>query len=237
MSHRVFSGKLSDIDVNPTNQVVINTLNPHSYVIAKKDKYFSEALNDSDIVLADGIGIVLAAKLINKIKIKKISGADLQDHLLFLLNQDSGSVFYVGSTSATLSSIKSKIRENFPNIKVGTYAPPFKPVFSKNDNDLIIEQVNSFSPDVLFIGMTAPKQEKWLYQNKNRLNFRLASCIGAAFDFYAGTITRPSPFWINLGLEWFVRLIKEPRRLFHRNFVSTPLFLLDVVLRRLRGNQ
>jgi len=230
MSYQIFSDHLEKIGIDGDNQLVINTLNPHSYASAKKDNFFAEALKKSDIVLPDGSGIVLAARLLNKIKIKKISGADLQDHLLCVLNKNNGSVFYMGSTPQTLDLLKAKILKNFPNIKVGTYSPPFKPVFSQEDNDLIIEEINSFSPDVLFIGMTAPKQEKWLHQNKGRLNFKIASCIGAAFDFYAGTVIRASKFWINLHLEWLIRFMHEPKRLFRRNFISTPLFLTDLFL-------
>lgn len=234
MSFNVFIDELDKITIDINNQLVINTLNPHSYVVAKKDNLFSEALHNSDIVLPDGSGIVLAAKLLNKIKIKKITGADIQNHLLYKLNENNGSVFYMGSTPETLKLIKSKISKNFPSIKVGTYSPPFKPLLSQEDNDLIVKKVNTFSPDVLFIGMTAPKQEKWLYENKNRLNFRIASSIGAAFDFYSGTVARPSDFWIKLHLEWLVRFLNEPKRLFHRNFVSSSIFLKDLLLYRLK---
>ena len=88
--------------------------------------------------------------------------------------------------------------------------------------------INSFKPDVLFVGMTAPKQEKWVYQYQNMLNVNNICSIGAVFDFYAGNIKRSSRFWISIGLEWLPRFLKEPKRLFYRNFVSTPKFILDV---------
>ena len=93
----------------------------------------------------------------------------------------------------------------------------------------MVEAVNAFQPDYLFVGMTAPKQEKWVYENRNKLNATLICSIGAVFDFYAGTVQRSSQFWISLGLEWFPRLLREPKRLWRRNFISTPRFIIDVL--------
>jgi len=95
--------------------------------------------------------------------------------------------------------------------------------------------VNMFKPDVLFVGMTAPKQEKWVHQFKDRLQARNICAIGAVFDFYAGNVERSSEFWIKLGLEWLPRFLKEPKRLFKRNFISTPKFILEVLSFKLFG--
>lgn len=235
LGYDVFNEELSSINIESSTRKIVNTINPHSYVTAKKDITFKQALLSSDALVADGSGIVLAAKQIHKRKINKIAGADLHQYLLNELNRTNGSVFYMGASEETLIEIKNKVAMDFPNVKVGFYSPPFKPEFSMEDNNLIIERINSFIPDVLFIGMTAPKQEKWLYQHKARINFKLASSIGAVFDFYAGTVVRPSKFWINLHLEWLPRLIKEPKRLWRRNFISTPIFLLDIVKERLKS--
>ena len=101
-------------------------------------------------------------------------------------------------------------------------------ILSKEDSKYMINAVNAFKTDILFVGMTAPKQEKWVEVNKKELSVTVISSIGAVFDFYAGTVKRSGSFWINLGLEWFPRLIKEPKRLWRRNFISTPLFLLSL---------
>jgi len=225
----IFCGQLSDIDIR-SKKFIVNTINPHSYVTTKSDILFSRALKCSDILVPDGSGIVLAAKLINGEKINKIAGADLHKHLLGELNMIGGSVFYMGASQATLDKIQVRLFSDFPNVNVGTFSPPFKETFTHYDNVKIIEKINSFKPDVLFIGMTAPKQEKWLYMNKDKLNFKVASSLGAVFDFYAGTIARPSQFWLDLHLEWLLRLFKEPRRLWKRNFISAPLFLFDILL-------
>lgn len=234
MGYDVFNDELSSINIMNSNKQIINTINPHSYVTAKTDDIFKEALLASDTLIPDGSGIVIAAKQIHDIKINKIAGADLHLYLLSELDKYSGTVFYMGAAPNTLVKIKEKLAKDFPNIKVGTYSPPYKDNFSDDDNQVIIEQINSFSPDVLFIGMTAPKQEKWLYQHREQLNFKISSSIGAVFDFYAGTIVRPSRFWIDMHLEWLPRLLKEPKRLWRRNFVSTPVFLFDLIKQKFK---
>lgn len=89
----------------------------------------------------------------------------------------------------------------------------------------MIDEINVFMPDVLFIGMTAPKQEKWAHEHKTLLDARIICSIGAVFDFYAGTVVRPNKIWINLGLEWFVRLLKEPKRMWKRYLFYGPVFI------------
>lgn len=230
MSYNVFDDTLDSIQIIPNRKLIVNCINPHAYVVATKDPLFEQSLLASDIILPDGSGMVLAAKILNNGKIQKIAGGDFHHYLLQLLDREGGSVFYMGAAQKTLNLIEAKITANFSNIRVGTFSPPFKPVFSEEENNDIVEKINSFSPNLLFIGMTAPKQEKWLNQHKDRLNFDIAASIGAAFDFYAGTVVRPSEFWIKLHLEWLVRFLNEPKRLVHRNFVSTPIFLKDLLL-------
>jgi N-acetylglucosaminyldiphosphoundecaprenol N-acetyl-beta-D-mannosaminyltransferase len=98
----------------------------------------------------------------------------------------------------------------------------------------MIDAINQSKSDVLFVGMTAPKQEKWVYENRDLINTPVICSIGAVFDFYAGTVKRPSKFWISIGLEWLPRLLKEPRRLWRRTLISTPLFVWFVLLEKLR---
>lgn len=237
MGYDIFDDDIASISISDNDKCIINTLNPHSYVTAKSDVLFKQALLASDTLIPDGSGIVLAAKKIHNKAINKIAGADLHYYLLNELNKIHGSVFYMGAAENTLIKIKAKLGSDFPNIKVGFYSPPYKTKFSEKDNRLIVEQINSFRPNVLFIGMTAPKQEKWLYQHSNKLNFNIASSIGAVFDFYAGTVVRPSSFWIKTHLEWLPRLLKEPKRLWRRNFISTPIFLVDMLKSKIKNRK
>ncbi len=114
------------------------------------------------------------------------------------------------------------------------YSPPFKSAFSEDDNSIMINQINAFKPDVLFVGMTAPKQEKWAYANKSLIDVKVICAVGAVFDFYAGTVKRPGEFWINLGLEWFMRLIKEPVHMWKRYLFYGPVFVYKILKERIR---
>ena len=142
------------------------------------------------------------------------------------LSQEGGArYFFLGSTEHVLRLITRRIAKEFPNIEVcGTMTPPFKPEFSEDDNREMVAAVNAAQPDVLWVGMTAPKQEIWIHKNLDKLQVPLIAAIGAVFDFYAGTKKRSSEFWQSLGLEWLPRFLREPRRLWERNLKSTPIF-------------
>lgn len=209
--------------------------NPHSLVVAKNDPEFSKALVTADILLPDGVGIILAAKIMGLDLTERVAGSDLFLGLSDKANKEGGlRYFFLGSTQEVLDKITVRLSKEYPNITIcGVLSPPFKAEFSDEDNREMIDIINQAKPDVLWVGMTAPKQEKWIYKNKDKLDVPVMGAIGAVFDFYAGTVQR-SPEWAcRMGLEWLPRLIREPRRLFKRNFVSSPLFLYMVFKSRL----
>jgi N-acetylglucosaminyldiphosphoundecaprenol N-acetyl-beta-D-mannosaminyltransferase len=213
---------------------VVNTLNPHSYVLARKDRQFSEALRAADWLIPDGVGIQYAARVLVQRRIEKIAGSDLHEIVLKSLDGRSGSCFYLGSSEKTLELIRQRIAGEHPSVRVGTFSPPFRAVFTGEENREMTDAVNDFAPDVLFVGMTAPRQEKWVHENRERLNVPLICSVGAVFDFYAGTVKRSGKFWIRMGLEWLPRLLREPRRLWRRNFISTPMFLWYVAVEKMK---
>ncbi len=221
--YHVFISDLGQLETN--SKTLINTINPYSFVIAERDSLFKDALLDSDVLLPDGVGIVLASKVLANKKIKKIAGADLHQYLLTKLNKEGGKCFYLGSSESTLQKIKARVSVEYPAIKVGSYSPPFASHFNAAENAEMINAVNEFKPDVLFVGMTAPKQEKWAYVNKDQIDAQIICSIGAVFDFYAGTVNRPGKIWINMGLEWFIRLLKEPKRMWKRTVYYAPIFV------------
>lgn len=215
LNYPVFTAQLDAISL--CEKATINTINQYSYCIAEEDAHFKKALLASDVLLPDGVGIVIAAKVLYSKVIKKIAGADVHAFLLCRLNEQEGSCFYMGASKATLQKIEQRLSNEYPNIKVGSYSPPFKKEFASKENAEMIAAVNAFQPDVLFVGMTAPKQEKWTLEHKDALAVKGPICaIGAVFDFYAGTVNRPSSIWQNLGLEWLGRLLKEPKRMWKR---------------------
>lgn len=223
LDYSIYNGNLNQIEFS--RKILINTINQYSFCIAEQDTKFKTALQGSDILLPDGVAIVAAVNQLTGQKIKKIAGADIHLHLLQELEQKRGSCFYLGSSETTLLKIRKRMAVEFPNVRVGTFSPPFHTEFSHDKKSQKVEVVNAFQPDVLFVGMTAPKQEKWAYSHKDYLDTKIICSIGAVFDFYAGTVGRPNSFWINLRLEWFIRLVKEPRRMWKRYLYYGPVFI------------
>jgi N-acetylglucosaminyldiphosphoundecaprenol N-acetyl-beta-D-mannosaminyltransferase len=223
VDYSIYNGNLKDLPF--VRKTLINTINQYSYCIAQTDSAFKRALKGSDVLLADGMAIVAAVQLLEGQKTTKIAGADLHRFLLKDLNKKAGTCFYLGSSQNTLQKITARLAIEFPNVKVQTFSPVYASEFSPSENVEMLAAVNAFKPDVLFIGMTAPKQEKWAFHNKSVLHAKIICSIGAVFDFYAGTVQRPHPFWIQLRLEWFVRLIKEPKRMWKRYLYFGPIFV------------
>lgn len=232
INYNLFTGLLNDLPL--TSKTVINTINQYSFCIAEEDAKFKQALLESEILLPDGEGIVFAERLLTGKKIKKISGTDLHLHLLSTLNQKKGRCFYLGSSQSTLNKIKHKLSIEYPDLEAGFYSPPFKLSFTEQDNQQMIEAINSFKPDVLFIGLTAPKQEKWSAEHKAAIDAKIICAIGAVFDFYAGTVKRPSQLWINMRLEWFGRFVSEPKRMWRRYFYFGPIYLFHIAKTKIR---
>ncbi|MUH38103.1 glycosyltransferase [Zobellia amurskyensis] len=230
LGYPVFNGKLETVDWSAP-KLMVNTINQYSYCIAHEDAAFEKALKDSDILLPDGVGIVWAAKWFKKERVQKIAGADIHEFLLQYLQQTGGRCFYMGSSNEVLEKIKKRASQEYPNVAVGTHSPPYKPDFTPEDNAKIMNAINQFSPDVVFVGMTAPKQEKWVNQNGALIEKGVVCSIGAVFDFYAGTVQRPGKVWQNLGLEWLGRFVKEPKRMWKRYFYYGGVFAYHLVAR------
>ena len=211
--------------------------NPHSYAITLEDKVFSRALKDADWLVPDGTGVVLASRLLGGSINERVTGSDVFAGLNRRLN-DAGSmrVFFIGTTKENLELIKQRMAQDYPNIKVaGVYYPPFKDVYSNAEISAIVKAVNSAAPDVLWVGMSAPKQEKFIFENRARLNVKFVAAVGAVFDFYSGKVKRDKDSWfVNHGLEWLPRLLQEPGHLWQRMFVSAPVFMWNVIKQKVK---
>ncbi|MFB0612677.1 WecB/TagA/CpsF family glycosyltransferase [Aurantiacibacter poecillastricola] len=212
----------------------IACVNPHSIVVALDDAAFRHALHRADMTVPDGVGIVLASKFQGGTIAERVTGFDVFQLTCRLVNDRAGKVMFLGSSEDVLAIIAEKMARDFPAITVETYSPPYKSAFSDEDNAAMHRAVNTFRPDVLWVGMTAPKQEKWVEGNRAKLDTRMIGSIGAVFDFYAGRIKRPARVWRDLGLEWLPRLVGEPRRLWRRMGISAPIFVAEVVKDRFR---
>lgn len=216
----------------PDGKLLINTINAHSYNTALKDSLFAEALTKGDVLIPDGASVVMACRWLKAKSqpVERIAGWNLFVHEMDRLNRKGGTCFFMGSSEKVLELIRKRAAVDYPNIKVETYSPPYKPEFSEEDNKGIIEAINRANPDLLWIGMTAPKQEKWTYTHWKELDIHChVGNIGAVFDFFAGTVERAPLWWQEHSLEWLYRLLKEPKRMWRRYIIGNTLFLKNVV--------
>ncbi|MBI2428133.1 MAG: WecB/TagA/CpsF family glycosyltransferase [Ignavibacteriales bacterium] len=210
--------------------------NPHSLVTASTDSEFLSALHSADFLIPDGAGIVLASRMTNGDIRERVSGPDVLERLTQRLHRLGGhSYFFLGSTQETLHRLMRRMHDDFPFIEVkGTFTPAFSDDMPEEENERIITLINNMRPSVVWVGMTAPKQEKWIVKNRQRLSHtKLISAVGAGFDFFSGAKKRSSEWARENYLEWLPRLLREPFRLWRRNIISTPVFLLNVMKRTL----
>lgn len=235
----------------PKGKLLINTINAHSFNTAQKDGLFTEALTKGDVLIPDGASIVKACRWMKAKSqpTERVAGWDLFIFEMGRLEAESEelrgkneepvepaarkTVMFMGSSEKVLSLIRERAAVDYPNLDVVTYSPPYKAVFSDEDNQAIIKAINEANPDLLWIGMTAPKQEKWTYSHWNELNIHChVGTIGAVYDFYAGTVKRAPRWWQEHSLEWLYRLIREPRRMWRRYLIGNTLFLWNITKER-----
>lgn len=227
----------SDLANLPEGKLLINTINAFSYNNARRDILFEEALTKGDVLIPDGISIVRACRWLRAKSQPKerIAGWDLFEFEMRKLNARGGKVMFLGSSEKVLALIREKAAIVYPNLDVVTYSPPYKPKFTVEDDLTMVKAINDANPDLLWIGMTAPKQEKWTYANWDRLNIHChVGTIGAVFDFFAGTYKRAPMIWQRCGFEWLYRLLAEPRRMWRRYILGNAEFL-SLVLREKIG--
>ena len=216
----------------PKGKLLINTINAHSYNTALKDTLFAEALQNGDVLIPDGASIVMACKWLKAKSqpTERIAGWDLFCIEMEKLNKKGGKCFFMGSSPKVLSLIEEKAKTIYPNIIVESYSPPFKLEFNEEENKAIVHAINTANPNLLWIGMTAPKQEKWVYTHWDELNINChVGTIGAVFDFFAGTMQRAPIWWQKHSLEWLYRLIKEPKRMWRRYIIGNTLFIINII--------
>lgn len=240
------------IDI-PDGKVLINTINAHSYNVAQKDETFAECLIGGGFLIPDGASIVKACKFLNAkcqpkeriagwdlfaFEMQRLNGRSKKDDVRDFSGKINNRVMFLGSSEKVLAIIKERVAMDYPNLEVLTFSPPYKSDFSEDDSRAMVQAINRANPDLLWIGMTAPKQEKWTYQHWKELNIHChVGTIGAVFDFYAGTAKRAPKWWQEHSLEWLYRLIKEPRRMWRRYIIGNPLFVWNILKEKWRQSR
>jgi N-acetylglucosaminyldiphosphoundecaprenol N-acetyl-beta-D-mannosaminyltransferase len=202
----------------------------HGIAEANKNKEFKKILSLADLWVPDGISLIWLARLKGLSAKERISGADLMKDFFIASQKDNFNNYFYGDTPETLNLLSKKIKENFPRLKVaGYFSPPFK-VLSEREEQEIIDKINNAKPDILWVALGLPKQERWIYKNREKLKVPVVVGVGAAFKFLSGSVKR-APKWVgSMGLEWLWRLVFEFKTTWKRVFVAGPYFLWLVIL-------
>lgn len=209
----------ADYVVTPNSEIVYE---------AMADRELEDLLNGASLVLPDGAGVVLGSKILGTPLKQKVAGVDFADQLLEVLAQTGGSVYLLGSKPGVAELAAEKMLEKHPGLTIAGLADGYF-----KDEAPVIEKINLAKPDVLFVCLGAPKQERFMAAHRAELQVRLMAGLGGSLDSFAGTVKRAPRWMINCSLEWLYRLIKEPWRF--KRMLRLPKFIWRVVCRRISG--
>ena len=210
------------------HQIIVSGF--HGIWEAYRNQNLKTIFNSADIWIPDGIAPVLISRLKGLRNMERTPGAELMQAFFRLADKKGYSSFFYGDTQKTLTGLRKKLLADYPGHKIaGTFSPPFR-LLTKKENEDIIQMINDSCPDVLWVALGLPKQERWIYERRNRLHVPVAIGVGAAFAFVSGNVKRV-PEWIGKnGLEWLWRFIQEPKKLWRRDLLDGPRFLWHVFL-------
>lgn len=210
--------------ISAGRKTMFTTVNTYSIVVAQNHSEYLKHFKQADVVLPDGMGVVLAVRSLGRECPERVAGPEFVDALLPMAEDKKFSIFFLGSTEENLQKIEHNLRLEHPAIRIaGHYSPPHVSL-SEFDDDRIVERINLASPDILLVGMTAPKQELWLSRNYDKVNATFMIGVGAAFDYLAGVKTQCPKIIGRLGLEWLHRLVHSPRHVWKRE-LTIPMFV------------
>ena len=214
-------------------QHYVTLTNPHSVLLCHRNEQMKRATLEAGLTLPDGMGIILAARFLGYPHFGRVDGPTLMLHLCDIGRKCGYRHFFYGGAQNVADRLAERLLNLYPGLQIaGTYSPPFREVADEDTE--IVNRINEANPDVVWVGLGAPKQEQWMALHLGRIHATAMIGVGAAFDFHSGNV-KWSPKWVRkLGLEWAYRLAQNPRRMWRRNFIDTPLFLSKIVIERLK---
>jgi len=201
----------------------------HGVMEARRDPTYREVLNSADLFVPDGISLIWAARLRGVKRASRVPGPDLFWEGCCLADKRGYRVYFYGDTDETLDGLASTLKQRFPTLQIaGIHSPPFRPLTQEEDEQ-IVSKINAAKPDIIWVGLGAPKQERWMFDHRDRLEAPVMVGVGAAFKFSGGMVDR-APVWMRrIGLEWLWRFVHEPRRIWRRVMVDPFHFAYCVI--------
>lgn len=213
--------------LNKNKYSMIFTPNPEIVMMAQKDLEYKDILAEGDLVIPDGIGIILASRIKKLGLEKRLPGIEMMESILKYCNNAKKSIYLLGSSAENVENAAANIHKEYPNINIKGYSDGY---FDETEELRIIDKINEVKPDILFVAMGAPKQEKLMYRHRKILNVKVAMGVGGAIDVWAGAVKRAPKLFRKIGLEWLYRIATNPKRI--KRSLELPKFLLKVILSR-----
>jgi N-acetylglucosaminyldiphosphoundecaprenol N-acetyl-beta-D-mannosaminyltransferase len=213
--------------------LVLN-VNAHCLNLCYEDPKLRNFLNGAEVVFCDGAGVMLAARMLGRRVPERITYADWIWHLADFAAARGFSLYFLGARPGVAREAARRLKERYPGLKiVGVRHGYFDHSAGSAENEAVVGEINAAAPDIILVGLGMPLQERWLMENWQKLDIRVALTGGAVFDYVSGRLRRGPRFLIDSGFEWLARLLVAPRRLWRRYLLGNPLFLLRVLKQRL----
>lgn len=213
-----------------TNSQKMTVVTPYSEMVmyANRDGAYKKIINSADCVMPDGMGIIVAARLMGTPLKQQTTGVDLTRKIIEHANTCGYKLFFLGSTKKNLMQLSKVLYLNYPKLKFDTFAPPFKSKYDQNDNITITNKISRFNPHFLLVALGSPKQEIWILSNLAAINANIIIGIGGSLEFIAGIQKRAPVILQKLCLEWLYRVIMQPQRI--KRQIIVPVFILKILL-------
>jgi N-acetylglucosaminyldiphosphoundecaprenol N-acetyl-beta-D-mannosaminyltransferase len=206
----------------------------HGVMESQRDESLRAIHNNAGLVTPDGMPLVWLSRLRGAKHVERVYGPDLMLACCELSIRHGWRHFIFGGTPGVPELLSDQLQRRYPGLKiVGTFSPPFRPLTDREDEE-VVRLINEAGPDIVWVGLSTPKQERWMAAHLNRLRASVLLGVGAAFDFHAG-LKRQAPRWMRrIGMEWCFRLAMEPRRLWRRYLTNNPGFLWNLIRQAFR---
>jgi N-acetylglucosaminyldiphosphoundecaprenol N-acetyl-beta-D-mannosaminyltransferase len=217
--------------INEREQHYVCVTGVHGVMESQRDPSLKEIHNRSGLTTPDGMPMVWSAHWAGAKHVSRVYGPDLMLSVCQRAVQGGWSSFFYGGKEGVPDLLADRLQDRFPGLRVaGTFSPPFRPLTEQEDEE-VVERINASGADIVWVGLSTPKQERWMDEHVGRLRARVLLGVGAAFDMHAGLLPQ-APHWMQKsGLEWLYRMAKEPRRLAKRYLTNNPAFLWAIVRR------
>lgn len=234
MKYQILNTSIHSYDINETTERIIENIEKRNHIyqvsinaskinLIDDDPRLKDIISRADLVNADGMSIIWAAKIL-KVPIKhRVTGVDLFYKLLDISEQRGYSIYFLGATEESIEEMISLLKKNHPLLKIAGYHDGYY-----KDSELIAEEIKEARPDILFLGFSSPKKEIWIEEHQQKINVPFVMGVGGSFDIYSGKTKRAPAALQKVGMEWFYRFIQEPVRMFDRYIIGNILFVKKV---------